>query len=57
MLEKILKVLESEGVIYDYEIIEDNDINIIVDTTVYNFRQEDNSFTLKITRLDNDEEN
>lgn len=52
MLEKILKVLESEKVIYDYEIINDNDINIVVDTTVYNFRQEDNSFTLKITELD-----
>ncbi len=57
MLEKILKVLESEGVIYDYEIIEDNDINIVVDTTVYNFRQEDNSFTLKITELNDNEEN
>lgn len=57
MLEKILKVLESENVIYDYEIIEDNDINIVVDTTVYNFKQEDNSFTLKITELNNNEEN
>lgn len=53
MLEKILKVLESENVIYDYEIINDNDINIVVDNVVYNFKIEDNSFTLKITELDN----
>lgn len=52
MLEKILQVLESEGVIYDYEIIEDNDINIVIDNTVYNFKQEDNTFTLKISKLE-----
>lgn len=52
MLEKILKVLESENVIYDYEIINDNNINIVVDNTVYNFNQEDNTFTLKITELE-----
>ena len=34
MLEKILKVLESENVIYDYEIINDNYINIVVDNVV-----------------------
>ena len=49
MLEKILKVLESENVIYDYEIINDNDINIVVDNVVYNFKLEDNSFTLNIS--------
>lgn len=53
MLEKILKVLESENVIYDYEIINDNDINIVVDNVVYNFQLENNSFTLKISELDN----
>ena len=53
MLEKILKVLESENVIYDYEIINDNDINIVVDNVVYNFKLEDNIFTLKISELDN----
>lgn len=53
MLEKILKVLESENVIYDYEIINDNDINIVVDNVVYNFQLENNNFTLKITELDN----
>lgn len=52
MLEKILKVLESENVIYDYEIIEDNDINIVINNTVYNFKQEDNTFTLTITELE-----
>lgn len=52
MLEKILQVLESEGVIYDYEIIEDNNINIVVDNIVYNFNQEDNTFTLKIAELE-----
>lgn len=52
MLEKILKVLEKEGIIYDYEIIEDNDINIVIDNTVYNFKQEDNTFTLKISELE-----
>lgn len=53
MLEKILKVLKSEGVIYNYDIIEDNNINIIVgdwgDVTKYKFKQEDNTFTLEIT--------
>ena len=34
MLEKILKVLESENVIYHYEIINDNYINIVVDNVV-----------------------
>jgi len=52
MLEKILKVLEKEGIIYDYEIIEDNDINIVINDTVYNFKQEDNTFTLKISELE-----
>lgn len=52
MLEKILKVLEKEGIIYDYEIIEDNDINIVINNTVYNFKQEDNTFTLKISELE-----
>lgn len=53
MLEKILKVLESENVIYDYEIINNNDINIVVDNVVYSFQLENNSFTLKISELDN----
>lgn len=53
MLEKILKVLESENVIYDYEIIDNNDINIVVDNIVYNFKLEDSNFTLKISELDN----
>lgn len=52
MLERVLKVLEKEGIIYDYEIIEDNDINIVINNTVYNFKQEDNTFTLIITELE-----
>ena len=51
MLDKILEVLESEDIIYDYEIISDNDINIIANNIVYNFKQEGNSFTLNVAEL------
>ena len=58
MLDKILKVLKSEGVIYNYEIIEDNNINIAIgewgDVIKYKFKQEDNTFTLEITNCTSD---
>ena len=53
MLEKILKILKSEGVIYSYDVEDDNNVMIVIgtfgDVIRYNFKQEDNTFTLKIT--------
>ena len=61
-LEKVLKILESDNVIFDYEILSDTDVNVINKVTkngkvflrVYTFSLGNSKMSIEIEDLDFD---
>lgn len=54
MLEYILKTLEEKQVIYLYEFVNKNEIDIIVNDTLYNFKQKGNKVHLTTEKTSQD---
>lgn len=54
MLEYILKTLEEKQVIYLYEFVNKNEIDIIANDTLYNFKQKGNKVYLTTEKTSQD---